>query len=102
MLAVVLPGRAYDATMPALAVVIDVLERQGYDVCAVSWTLTEMPADPAAWVTERLVAAAADGCDVLEIDGADHALTGAGGEQRGDAILAQVADATATFVRRLA
>lgn len=65
MLAVVLPGRAYPASMPVLALVVDVLERHGYDVRAVSWTLSELPADPAAWVTERLVAAAADGCDLV-------------------------------------
>ena len=65
MRAVVLPGRAYPATLPVLALVVDALERHGYDVHAVSWTLDELPADPAAWVTERLLVAAADGCDLV-------------------------------------
>lgn len=65
MSAVVLPGRAYPATMPVLALVVDALERHDYDVHVVSWTLPVLPADPAAWVTERLVAASADGCELV-------------------------------------
>ena len=63
--AVVLPGRAYPVTMPALALVVDTLDQHGWDVHAVSWTLPKPPTDPAAWVTEHLLAASGDGCDLV-------------------------------------
>lgn len=65
MRAVVLPGRAYDVTGPLLATSIGVLERHGYDVRGVAWTLTDPPADPAGFVSEHLAAAAAEGCDLV-------------------------------------
>lgn len=63
--AVVLPGRAYPVTMPALAAVVDVLDRSGYDVRAVEWVLSAPPDDPAGFVEHRLAAAAPDGCDLV-------------------------------------
>lgn len=168
MLAVVLPGRAYDVTMPILAAVTDVLEGQGYDVLPISWSLQQPPRDPAAFVTERLVAATTDGCDLvvgkslgtwgaryaaerawpavwltpvltdlrcaagiragtapqlvvagladpfhdaevaaglgcelLELEGLDHALHDVGADRPAAAVLTRVADTTADFIRRL-
>ncbi|WP_137294272.1 alpha/beta hydrolase [Nocardioides dongxiaopingii] len=58
MSAVVLPGRAYAATMPLLALATTVLERHGHDVRAVSWSLPDgVPDDADAWVEARLVEA---------------------------------------------
>ena len=63
--AVVLPGRAYPATAPVLALAVDALGRHGCAVHAVEWQLAGAPDDPASWVCERLVEAAADGCDLV-------------------------------------
>lgn len=63
--AVVLPGRAYPTTLPVLATPIEVLERRGYDVRGVAWSLSALPADPAGFVEARLAEAAADGCDLV-------------------------------------
>ncbi|WP_134765567.1 alpha/beta hydrolase [Nocardioides sp. 1609] len=58
MPAVVLPGRAYTATAPLLALAGTVLERNGYGVRAVSWSLPDgVPDDADAWVEARLVEA---------------------------------------------
>lgn len=64
-LAVVLPGRAYPATRPALAAVVTVLDSHGYDVCAPEWMLDVAPDDPAGFVVSRLVAAAPEGADLV-------------------------------------
>lgn len=61
----VLPGRAYPVTQPVISGVVDVLVAGDYDVCAVEWTLTELPDDPTGFVVEHLASAAADGCDLV-------------------------------------
>lgn len=168
-LAVVLPGRAYPATGPALAVVTESADRHGYDVRAAAWELDALPDDPtgfvvshlsevapdgadliiakslgcraatvaaeqrtpAVWVTpvltdpevaagiaanpapQLVVAGLSDpmhdtvvgaglGCDVLELPGLDHALSGSGDHVVAPDILRQVASATDDFLRRLA
>lgn len=166
-LAVVLPGRAYPATRPALAAVVEVLDQHGYDIRSLTWMLPELPDDPAAYVVARLSAAARDvdlvvgksmgawasayvaerrvpavwvtpvltepavaagiranpaqqlvvagladpfhdaaaaaalGCDLLELAGVDHALSSTGDTVIQPDILALVADATDAFLRRL-
>lgn len=64
-LAVVLPGRAYPVTMPALTLVADLLGQHGHEVRSVAWTLSEPPADPADFVVRRLLEAAPQGCDLV-------------------------------------
>lgn len=63
--AVVLPGRAYPATMPALSSVTDVVADHGYDVRAVEWSMDAVPEGPAGFIVARLLEAAHDGVDLL-------------------------------------
>lgn len=65
MRAVVLPGRAYPVTAPLLATAVGVLERHGYDVRGVAWTLTDLPPDPAGFVGDHLATASEGGCDLV-------------------------------------
>lgn len=55
--AVVLPGRAYPVTLPAIASVADVV-RERHEVRSVSWSVDGMPTDPTAFVVDRAQAAA--------------------------------------------
>lgn len=58
--ALVLPGRAYPASMPLLFFARLSLEQHGWPVDAVSWELPDgLPEDPSAWVAERAAAAVA-------------------------------------------
>ena len=65
MLAVVLPGREFPVTRPALAAVATTVGEHGYDVRPVAWTLDGLPDDPDGFVLDRLAEAAPDGCDLL-------------------------------------
>ncbi len=66
MIAVVLPGRAYPVTAPALAVAVDAVREASYDVRPVTWgELAAVPPDPDRWVTDQLRGAAVDGCDLV-------------------------------------
>ncbi len=52
--ALVLPGRAYPASMPLLLFSRLALEQRGWPVEAVSWELPDgLPDDPSAWVADR-------------------------------------------------
>lgn len=55
--ALLLPGRAYAATMPLLELTGRALSEHGWPVTALSWTLTEVPPDVHRWVADRAAAA---------------------------------------------
>lgn len=63
--AAVLPGRAYPATGPALAVVAESAERHGFDVRAARWHLDALPDDPGEFVVSRLLEMVPDGADLV-------------------------------------
>lgn len=69
-LAVVLPGRQYPLTAPILAAVRPLLIAHGYLVQPVAWELAELPADPDAWIAERLAETLDRGRDALADSGA--------------------------------
>jgi pimeloyl-ACP methyl ester carboxylesterase len=54
--ALLLPGRAYTAKMPLLALTDRALSAHGWRVSAVSWTVPEVPPDVHRWVRDRAAA----------------------------------------------
>lgn len=62
--ALVLPGRAYPASMPLLFFTRIALEQHGWPVEAVSWELPDgLPDDPSAWVADRAAPAMSSPAD---------------------------------------